>query len=281
MATPGTVVIVAVVPVRLLPSVPVTVVAVAEAVCVVNTTVAIPLAFVVEVAVANVPLPFDLDQVTVKPAVETALLLASASWAVIVTSEPAAGARLEEVTKYFVAVPGIVVIVAVAPVRLPPSVPVTVVAVAEAVCVVNATVAIPLALVVEVAVANEPLPLDFDHVTVRPAVETTLLFASASCALMVTSEPAAGLEFDEVTRYLVAAPGTVVIVPVVPVRLLPSVPVTVVAVAEAVCDVNATVAIPLALVVEVADRNEPLPFDLDHVTVKPAVETALLLASAS
>ena len=99
--------------------------------------------------------------------------------------------------------------------------------------------------------------------------------------MIVTSEPAAGLEFDEVTKYFVAVPGTVVIVAVVPVRLLPSVPVTVVAVAEAVCVVNATVAIPLALVVEVADKNEPLPFDLDQVTVKPAVETALLFASAS
>ena len=98
----------------------------------------------------------------------------------MVTSEPAAGLVEEDVTRYFVAVPGTVVIVAVVPVRLPPSVPVTVVAVAETVCVVNATVAIPLALVVEVAVANEPLPFDFDHVTVRPAVDTALLFASAS-----------------------------------------------------------------------------------------------------
>ena len=99
--------------------------------------------------------------------------------------------------------------------------------------------------------------------------------------MIVISEPAAGLEFEEVTRYFVAVPGTVVIVEVVPVRLLPSVPVTVVAVAEAVWVVKATVAIPLALVVDVAEKNEPLPFDFDHVTVRPAVVTALLFASAS
>ena len=52
--------------------------------------------------------------------------------------------------------------------------------------------------------------------------------------MIVTSLPAAGLEFDEVTRYLEATPGVVVIVSVVPVLLLPSVPVTVVAVADTV-----------------------------------------------
>ena len=63
------------------------------------------------------------------------------------------------------------------------------------------------------------------------------------------------MEELEVTRYFVAAPGTVVIVAVVPVRLLPSVPVKVVAVADTVWVVKATVAIPLALVVEVAVAN--------------------------
>ena len=41
-------------------------------------------------------------------------------------------------------------------------------------------VAIPEASVVLVVAANEPLALDFDHVTVNPAVETELLLASAS-----------------------------------------------------------------------------------------------------
>ena len=91
--------------------------------------------------------------------------LASASWAVMVTSEPATGLVELEDTRYFVAAPGIVVIVAVVPVRLLPSVPVTVVAVEEVVWVVNTTVATPLPLVVEVEVANEPFSSDLDQVT--------------------------------------------------------------------------------------------------------------------
>ena len=47
---------------------------------------------------------------------------------------------------------------------------------------------------------------------------------------MVTGLPATGEELEEVTIYLVAAPPVVVIVALVPVRLAPSVPVTVVAV---------------------------------------------------
>ena len=98
----------------------------------------------------------------------------------MVTGVPATGLELEEVTRYFVAVPGTVVIVEVVPVRLPASVPVTVVAVPDTVCVVNDTVAIPEALVVEVPVAKLPLPLAFVHVTTRPAVLTELLLTSAS-----------------------------------------------------------------------------------------------------
>ena len=99
---------------------------------------------------------------------------------------------------------------------------------------VNTMVATPEALVVLVAVANEPLALDFVHVTVNPAVETELLLASASCAVIVTLAPATGLLVEDVTTYFVAAPTAVVIVAEVPVRLLPSVAVTVVDVAATV-----------------------------------------------
>ena len=51
----------------------------------------------------------------------------------IVTGAPAIGLKLDDVTRYFVAAPGIDTIEAVVPVRLPPSVPVTVVEVAETV----------------------------------------------------------------------------------------------------------------------------------------------------
>jgi len=72
---------------------------------VVNTIVATPEPFVELVAVANVPLAFDFVHVTVNPAVATALSLASASCAEIVTLAPATGLLEDEVTKYFVAVP--------------------------------------------------------------------------------------------------------------------------------------------------------------------------------
>jgi hypothetical protein len=87
-----------------------------------------------------------------------------------------------------------------------------------AVEVVKLTVAWPLASVVEVAVAKEPpVPL-FDQVTVRPLVETAFPFASASCASTVTALPATGEAAERVTRYFVAAPGTLVALPLVPVR---------------------------------------------------------------
>ena len=62
---------------------------------------------------------------------------------------------------------------------------------------------------VEVAVAKDPLTLDLVQVTIRFAVLTGLLLASASWAVMVTLLPAAGLLVEEVTIYLVAAPAKV------------------------------------------------------------------------
>jgi len=99
------VVIVGEVPVKLLPSVAVIVVAVPETVCEVKTMVAIPSALVTEVADANEPFPLDFVHVTDTPAVVTALLLTSDSCALTETVVPAAGLYVFAVTKYFVAVP--------------------------------------------------------------------------------------------------------------------------------------------------------------------------------
>ncbi|CAM4383271.1 hypothetical protein AQBE111736_14080 [Aquirufa beregesia] len=83
---------------------------------------------------------------------------------------------------------------------------------------------------------------------------------------MVTVAPATGEEDEEVTMYLLAVPATVVMVAEVP-EIAEVVAVTVVAVATTVWVVNTTVAIPLALVVEVAEAKLPLALDLVQVTV--------------
>ena len=81
------------------------------------------------------------------------------------------------------------------------SVAVTVVEVPDAVCVVNVTVAIPLAFVRLVPAEKAPCAKsDLLHVTVRPAVLTALPCTSASCAVIVTVLPAAGVLLLEVTR---------------------------------------------------------------------------------
>jgi hypothetical protein len=92
--------------------------------------------------------------------------------------------------------------------------------------VVKVTVAAPLPFVVLFGDENEPPAAEL-HVTVRPGVLTGLLFASTSWAVIVTPVPATGLLLLEVTRYFAAPPIAVVIVPLVPVKLFASVPVTV------------------------------------------------------
>jgi hypothetical protein len=77
---------------------------------VVRVTVAIPVASVVEVALEKVPFPSLLLHVTICPAVATALPLASANCAVIVTPLPAVGDEVDVVAKYLLAVPGVGVI---------------------------------------------------------------------------------------------------------------------------------------------------------------------------
>jgi len=186
---------------------------------VVNETVATPLAFVVLVGEANEPPVPVLLHVTVLPEVDTALPLASANCAVMVTAVPATGLLSLDVTRYCVAVPAVVVMFPLVPVRLIGlllSVAVTVYTVPATVPVVNETVATPLTLVVLVPDENEPpLPVLL-HVTILPAVDTGLLLASASCAVIVTALPAAGLLLLDVTRYFVAGPAVTVIVMSVP-----------------------------------------------------------------
>src|SRR5687768_693250 len=124
LAAPATVVMVPVVPVRELPSVPVTVTEVPAAVLGVNVTVATPELFVAEVGLPKEP-PAPPVQVTTWPAVPTKLLFTSASCAVIVTDPPAATEAALEEARYFVGVPGVVAIAPLVPVIAVLSVAVT------------------------------------------------------------------------------------------------------------------------------------------------------------
>ena len=83
-----------------------------------------------------------------------------------------------------------------------------------------------------------------------------------------------------VNTNLAGAPPCVVIVGLVPV-MDPVVAVTVVVVPITECVVNTTVAIPDALVVLVADANEPFPSLFDQVTTCAEVATAFSLASSN
>ena len=170
--------------------------------------------------------PFVLLHVTVLPAVLTALLLISASWALIVTVSPAVGLLLLDVTTYFAAGPVCVVMLPLVPVNEVLSVAVTVWTVPATVLVVKTTVATPPVSVRLVGLANDPPVPVLLHVTVLPEVFTELLFASASCARIVTVSPAVGVLLLDVTIYFVAGPGCVVMVGLVPVRPVLSVAVT-------------------------------------------------------
>src|SRR5262249_44385028 len=132
------------------------------------------------------------------------------------------------------------------------------------VLVVNETVAAPLALVGLVGGVNDP-PFVLLHVTVcTPA--TGLLFASASCAVIVTAVPAAALEAPGVAKYFAAVPALVRIAPDVPVTF-PTVPVTACVMPAVVLVVNCTVAVPALFVVLVGvPKLLPLVFP-PHATV--------------
>ena len=189
-------------------------------------TVATPLAFVVLVGEENCPPPVLL-QVTTLPALLTALLFASASWAVIATGAPAIGLFVLAVTAYFVPGPGTVVMIWLVPVRLDPSVAVTVCPVAETLWVVKSTVVVPFTSVVLVPLAKLPPVPVLLQVTTTPAVATGFEFASASCATIFTVSPAMTLERTAPTMYFAAAPTKVVIFGLVPVKFVLSVAMTV------------------------------------------------------
>jgi hypothetical protein len=187
------------VPVRLLASVAVNVYVTPPVDPVVNTIVAMPALFVVELELANDPPAPVFVQFTTTPDVATGLPLASVNCAVIVTGLPATTVAAPADTTYFVATPAAVVI--------PGLLPVIALVVAVTTCVtptlalvVKAIVATPLEFVVLVCEANDP-PFVLDHVTVVPPVETAFPFTSANCAEIVTAVPAAGARLFDVTRY--------------------------------------------------------------------------------
>lgn len=132
--------------------------------------------------------------------------------------------------------------------------------------VVKLTVAMPLAFVLVVELANDP-PFVLDQVTVWPDVLIGLLYVSANCAEIVTAVPASGLVLLDVTKYFAGAAGTVVTVPLVPVRALPSVAVNVYVIPAAVFAVKSTVARPFAFVCVAPVSNDPPDPVLVHVTV--------------
>lgn len=273
LAVAGTVVIVALVPV-LLPVVAVTVVAVPETVCVVSVIVATPLAFVADVAAENEPLPSDFVQVTVCPAVATALLLASDNCAVITTPAPAAGELVAAVTMYLLAAAASGVIDGLLPVLLP-VVAVTTCVAPTAALTVKTTVAIPLEFVVDVADANDPPPVLL-HVTIWPVVATELPFASASCALIVTFVPTVGFVLVVVTRYCVAGAAVNVTSALFAIASELTVPATV-AVADVVPEVKTATYRPL--VESPTELSEPAV--VESATVEPPNAMLLLFASLS
>ena len=159
---PATVVMVALVPVLVLGDVLVAVkVAAALAiVLVVNEVVATPLPLVVVVAgVKDPPVPVRV-KVTETPEVDTALPYWSASRALMVTTEPATGLKLDEVTRYFVAAPAMKFTVAVGMITTTSLV--SVAAKTSAAAVVDLTVKLacpePLLVPESVVIVGEPPP---------------------------------------------------------------------------------------------------------------------------
>ena len=161
----------------------------------------------------NAPLPGFVPMATVTVAVlpVTMLLFASSTWTVTAGVIAAPAAVLEGWTPKtsLVAGPGCVVTFPLVPVLELLSVAVTVWTVPAAMLVVNCTVAIPLALVMLVGALNEP-PLVLLQVTVLPEFATGFPKLSASCAVIVTALPAAGVLLLDLTTYFVAGPAVTV-----------------------------------------------------------------------
>jgi len=165
-AGPATVTTLPLVPLRPPASVPVKVYVTPASVPEVNCTVAMPLAFVLDVGDANDPFAPVLLHVTVTLGLATGFPDASASCAVMVTGLPAATVAAFVVTTYFVAAGpfAVDVITGDAPL-IAPVVAVTVCCAPIVLFVVNETVATPFELVMLVGLANEP-PFELVHVTV-------------------------------------------------------------------------------------------------------------------
>ena len=105
----------------------------------------------------NVPAPEAVKETPVAALTLAKLSLASNAFTVTLNAVPAiCGVPILGVITSFVAVPAIVVILLVTPVKPPPSVPITVRADAS-VFVVKTTVAIPLPSVVLVGLAKDPI----------------------------------------------------------------------------------------------------------------------------
>ncbi len=190
-AAPGTVVIALVVPLCV-PSSPVTVCAVPATVEVVKLTVAMPEPLVVEVRRAERAAGAGLRPVDGEAARGDGVAVGVGELRGDrdrVAGDRAVRARRDQVLGRRPA--GTVVIVLEVPLCVPSS-PVTVWVVPAVVEVVKLTVAMPEPLVVEVAEPKMPPAPVFDQLTVRPLVETALLLASASWAVIVTALPATG-----------------------------------------------------------------------------------------
>lgn len=210
VAVPAAVVNADVVPV-MPPVAPVAVCAVPDVVLVVNETVATPLPLVVDVAEPKLP-PLVLDQVTVLPAVATELLLASASWAVIVTLPPAVGVALDDVTRYLVAVPEVPV--AVKPTGSPVStMPATVACMELAPAVVpnvqEVSAATPDEFVVTVAGLTDPPPPVTAKATSMPGTALLLASRTMTDGAVETADPATAVWLlPAFTAICVAVPTT-------------------------------------------------------------------------
>jgi hypothetical protein len=239
---------------------------------VVKVTVAMPEAFVDDVDVAKLP-PFVLDHVTVCPIEFTALPAASASCALMLTAAPATTDVALAVTTNRAAVPAVVVIWKVLPVRFP-VVAVTTWVVPTTVLVVNEMEAEPALLVTLVVFAKEP-PFVLLHVIVCPLDATALPFASTNCAVIVTAEPATTLDVAAVTRYCVAVPATIDTGELVPVRFCWSVPVNEYVWPAVVLVVYSTVASPCAFVVDDTRSNVSPPVALELARRRSAADAVL------
>jgi hypothetical protein len=221
LAAAATVVIAALVPVRVegLVLVAVTVYAAPATVPEVNVAVATPFALVVLLAVIEPPLP-ALLHATERPEVLTALPYWSASWALMVAVPPADGLYVLDVTRYLVAVPAAPVAANVTgePLR-PAAEAVSVLAPAVVPSVQESTVATPEAPVVAEPPLTEPPPEATAKVTATPG--TGLLLASLTITLgsVETAEPAVALwPLPALKAIVTAAPATLLMAALAPVR---------------------------------------------------------------